>query len=131
MGKPDKIAEIAPMSNQGIRRFAAAWVCFLVAGCSIYPMDGTLNFHVIGQVTEEQTRAPVARLVVGAVHGESFGDYYDVSTTTDASGNFSLDFSSSRCVSWRLVTSRSDPMRISCELGVKGVIMNIVIPAGR
>ena len=98
MGQSGKIAEIVRMSNQGIRRFAVAWVSFLVAGCSM---------------------------------GESFGDYYDVSTTTDANGNFSLDFSSSRCVSWRLVTTRSDPMPVSCELGVKGVVMNIVIPVGR
>jgi len=45
MGKPDKIAEIAPMSNQGIRRFAAAWVCFLVAGWSAWL---PVRFKVIG-----------------------------------------------------------------------------------
>jgi hypothetical protein len=131
MGQPGKIAEIARMSNHGMHRFAVAWVSLLLAGCSIYPMDGTLNFHVIGQVTVSGTHAPVAGLIVGVLENANSFDQYHASAITDAGGNFTLDFSSSRCVKWYLVSTRSDPMRISCELGVKGVVMNIVIPTGR
>ncbi len=119
------------MSNKRIRLLAIACASMLLAGCEISPVDGTLYFHVTGQVTMARTNAPVVGMVVGVLENANFRDEYHASAVTDASGYFTLDFNSSKCVRWYLVSTRSDPMRISCELGVKGVVMNIVIPSGR
>jgi len=114
-----------------MRLLAIACAVVAIGGCEISPTDGTLYFHVIGRITEASTNAPVAGLVVGVVENANLSDRYHASTVSGIDGNFTLDFSSSRCVKWYLVTERSEPMRISCELGVRGVVMNIVIPSGR
>jgi hypothetical protein len=72
--------------------------------------------------------------VAGATEGRfiplSINEYH-ASTVTGADGSYTLDFSATKCSGWYLVTPRSDPEAISCEFGVKGVVMNITIPAGR
>lgn len=112
-------------------RFAVAAIA--VSSCSDHPLDDlTFDFRVTGRVTELQTGAPVAGLVVSIRENGGSDDRYHLSEKTDADGQFAFRFRVKECLELYVVSARTDPVLISCtQAWLWGDYIALVVMPGR